>query len=82
MSEDTPPPRIRKPQPKPGANPQLCGLSLGEGVGVWASEGDLAALWGGRGQGATACAAPRAPRRSPEPRFSGAGRGKDVGGRS
>ncbi|KAL4691003.1 hypothetical protein H8959_013964 [Pygathrix nigripes] len=35
---------------------------------------------GSRGQGAAACAAPRAPRRSPEPGFSGAGRAGDVTG--
>lgn len=82
MTKDTPPPRIKRPRSKPGANSLLLGLSLGGGVGVWAGEGERAALSGGRCQGAAACAAPRALRRSPEPRFSGAGRGKDVSGRS
>ncbi|KAJ8785564.1 hypothetical protein J1605_007161 [Eschrichtius robustus] len=34
MTEDTPPPRIKGPRSKPGANSLLLGLSLGGGVGV------------------------------------------------
>lgn len=82
MPEDAPPPWPRRPRLELGAGP-LPFWPLPKGKCRCVNRRRRASRALGRARSrAAAGAAPRAPRRSPEPGFSGAGRGINVSGRS